>query len=237
MQYLLELNNQKYKNLENIHPVYSYLSFNDNLSTPDLYEKFEKQVNNALNVYVRNKTNEFVNRWLYTINLTTISNDTAKEHLFENVNKLNAEQLTVNKLTPKQSHTTLASTIGTSIFNTYQKSLRSVMNELDINHDTQEKFQNILAKIINKLCNTDSKSSPHVNITNLILQNDTQKLGKLITCSSNSAFIKENFKLDFDSFTLDKDDVVAILNEYFEKFTDFKPEPIMKIVPYPYKEY
>ena len=96
MQYLLELNNQKYKNLENIHPVYSYLSFNDNLSTLDLYEKFEKQVNNALNVYVHNKTNEFVNRWLYTINLTTVSNDTAKEHLFECVNELNTKQLTVS---------------------------------------------------------------------------------------------------------------------------------------------
>lgn len=65
------------------------------------------------------------------------------------------------------------------------------MNEIDINHDTQEKFQNILVKIINKLCNTDSKSSPHVNITNLILQNDTQKLGKLITCLSNSTFSQQ----------------------------------------------
>lgn len=237
MQYLFELNNQKYKNLENIHPVYSYLSFNDNLSTLDLYEKFEKQINNALNVYVRNKTNEFVNRWLYTINLTTVSNDTAKEHLFECINELNTEQLTVNKLTPKQSHATLASTIGTSIFNTYQKSLRSVMNELNINHDTQEEFQNILVKIINKLCNTDPKSAAYANITALVLQNDTQKLDKLITHLSDPTFIKEHFKLDFDSFTLDKDDVVAILNEYFEKFTDFKPEPIIQIIPYPYKEY
>lgn len=237
MQYLLELNNQKHKNLENIHPVYSYLSFNDNLSTLDLYEKFEEQLNNALDKYIHNKTNEFVNRWLYTINLTSVSNDTAKEHLFECVNELNTEQLTVNKLTLEQSPATLASTISTSIFNTYKKSLRSVMNELDINYNTQEKFQSILVKIINKLCNADSKKPAYASIANLILQDDTQKLNKLITCLSNSTFIKENFKLDFDSFALDKDEIVAILNEYFEEFTDFKPEPITQIVPYPYKEY
>lgn len=237
MQYLLELNNQKYKNLENIHPVYSYLSFNDNLSTLDLYEKFEERVNNAVETYVHNKTNEFVNRWLYTINLTTVSNDTAKEHLFECVNELNAEQLKVNKPVPGQSRTTLASTIGTSIFNAYKKSLQSIMDELDINHDTQEEFQNMLNKIINKLCNAGSNSSVCTNITNLVLQNDTQKLDKLITCLSDSALIKQQFKLDFDSFDLDKDDSIAILNEYFEEFTDFKPEPIIQIVPYPYKEY
>lgn len=237
MQYLLELNNQKYKNLENIHPVYSYLSFNDNLSTLDLYERFEERVNNAIEAYVRNKTNEFVNRWLYTINLTTVSNDTAKEHLFECVNELNVEQLTVNKLVPGQSRTTLASTIGTSIFDAYKKSLQSIMDKLDINHDTQEEFQNMLNKIINKLCNADSNNPVCANITNLVLQDDTQKLDKLITCLSDSAFIKEQFKLDFDSFELDNDDATAILNEYFEEFTDFKPEPIMQIVPYPYKEY
>lgn len=237
MQYLLELNNQKYKNLENVHPVYSYLSFNDNLSTFDLYEKFEEQVNNATNTYVHNETNEFINRWLYTINLTTVSNDTAKEHLFECVNELNAEQLTVNKLAPGQSHTTLASTIGTSIFDAYKKSLQSIMDKLDINHDTQEEFQNTLNKIINKLCDVNPKSPAYANIMNLVLQNDTQKLDKLITSLSNPAFIKKHFKLDFDSFDLDKDDTIAILNDYFERFTDFKPEPIIQIVPYPYKEY
>lgn len=237
MQYLLELNNQKYKNLENIHPVYSYLSFNDNLSTLDLYEKFEKRVSNAIETYVHNKTNEFVNRWLYTINLTTVSNDTAKEHLFECVNELNAEQLTVNKSAPGQSRTTLASTIGTSIFDAYKKSLQSIMDELDINHDTQEEFQNMLNKIINKLCNADSNSPVCANITNLVLQDDIQKLDKLITCLSDSACIKEQFKLDFDSFELDNDDATAILNEYFEEFTDFKSEPVTQIVPYPYKEY
>lgn len=157
--------------------------------------------------------------------------------MFECVNELNAEQLTVNKSVPGQSRTTLASTIGTSIFDAYKKSLQSIMDKLDINHDTQEEFQNMLNKIINKLCNADSNSPVRANITNLILQDDTQKLDKLITCLSDSAFIKEQFKLDFDSFELDNDDATAILNEYFEEFTDFKPEPVTQIVPYPYKEY
>lgn len=223
MQYLFELNNQKYKNLENIHPVYSYLSFNDNLSTLDLYEKFEKQINNALNVYVRNKTNEFVNRWLYTINLTTVSNDSTKKQLLEHINELYSKQPTINyNKQPQKQNRIILTSIGISIFNAYKKSLQSVMNELDFNLDTQEEFQNILVKIINKLCNTDPKRAAYANITVLVLQNDTQKLDKLITHLSDPTFIKEHFKLDFDSFTLDKDDVVAILNEYFEKFTDFQ---------------
>lgn len=199
MQYLLELNNQKYKNLENIHPVYSYLSFNDNLSTLDLYEKFEEQVNNAINTYVHNQINEFINRWLHTINLITVSNNP-------------------------------------SIVNTYRKSLQSVMDDLDINYDTQEKFQNALIKTINKFCNINFKNPACENITNSVLQDNAQKLDNLITHLSDPIFIKEQFRLDFDSFELDKDDSIAILNKYLEEFTEFKPEPIMQIVPYPYKE-